>query len=59
MVHISKLCDKKMNNPSEVIALGDEIQVVCLEPYRMERIGYSANEREALEKNKQINLKMR
>ena len=59
MVHISKMCDRKINNPSEVVALGDKIWVVCLEPDRMGRISYSANAEEVLEKNKQINPKMR
>lgn len=56
MVHVSKLCERKISHPSEAVARGDELWVVCLEPDRLGRFAYSAVDGEALEKNKQRNL---
>lgn len=51
IVHISKLSTKRINSPSEIVNIGDEIWVVCLGRDEMGRVRYSARDGLALEKN--------
>lgn len=42
---------KRINSPSEIVNIGDEIWVVCLGRDEMGRVRYSARDGLALEKN--------
>ncbi|WP_027421975.1 polyribonucleotide nucleotidyltransferase [Lachnobacterium bovis] len=41
MVHISKITDKRINHVEDVLALGDEVTVICLGKDKMGRISFS------------------
>lgn len=51
MVHISRLCPQRINDVSDVVSVGDELQCVCMGTDKMGRISYSAKDEPALYKN--------
>lgn len=51
MIHISKLCHKRISKVQDVVALGDELWCVCMGIDGMGRLSYSASVEPALSKN--------
>ena len=51
MVHISRLCPRRIDNISDVVSLGDELWCICTGADKMGRISYSAKDEPALAKN--------
>lgn len=51
MIHISNLCQKRVDNIQDVVSIGDELWCVCLGTDRLGRAAYSAKEEPALGKN--------
>ena len=51
MVHISRLCPKRVDNINDVVSLDEELWCVCMGADRMGRTSYSAKDEPALSKN--------
>ena len=41
MVHISKICKKRIDKVEDVLSIGDEVKVVCLGKDKMGRVSFS------------------
>ena len=41
LVHISKICNQRINHVEDVLTLGDKVKVVCLGKDRMGRVSFS------------------
>ena len=58
MVHISQLSTQRINACTDVVNVGDDLWVVCMERDKMGRLSYSAKDGEALINNRLNNLKL-
>ena len=46
MVHISKIADRRIDKVEDVLAIGDEVKVVCLGKDKMGRMSFSIKDAE-------------
>ena len=51
LIHISKICPKRLDKPSDLLSMGDELWCICTGRDGMGRCAYSSKDAAVIEKN--------